>query len=302
MPQRAISTGSLRLDIALGMGGIPRGEFIEISGGVSSGKTTLCQHIIAEAQKMGDVCTWIDVDHSLDPDYALRCGINTELLYVCEPEKAEQALGILEILAGSGSMAVVVLDSITSLVSQDELRYTLIESPSALVDRLLSQTLRRLYQVVHNNGTIVIFTNQVKTRISNVYHNLAQNLAQLALRLHAGLSLELLSLRPIQKNGATVGNRIQVRVIKNQFTPCFQRTGFDIMYGKGIFRAGEIFDLGVQLRIICKQSAGYFFKDQKLGARQSEALIFFNQNTPIAEEIEKIIRLKLLSDFYPAAR
>jgi recombination protein RecA len=301
MSQKVISTGSLRLDLALGIGGIPRGEFVEISGAVSSGKTTLCQHIIAEAQKLGEVCGWIDVDHTLDPKYALRCGINAEHLFISEPEKAEQALGILETLAGAGGIAVVVLDSVTSLISQDEFESALDESTQTLVDRQLSLTLRRLYKVIHNNGTIVVFTDQFKTGISSVYHNLSRNPAQLALKLHAALRLELESLQSIQENRTVVGNRIQVRVIKNHFAPCFHRTRFDIMYNNGINKAGEILDLGIQLRIVCKQNADYFFKDQKLGTKRSEAINFLKKNLPVAEEIEQIIRLKKLSNIHPAA-
>jgi recombination protein RecA len=289
------------LDITLGIGGIPRGEFIEITGGVSSGKTTLCQHIVAEAQKTRGACAWIDVDHSFDPDYALVCGINPDLLYISEPQTAEQALEILENLAGTGGLSVVVLDSVTNLISQSELKSVLSDSSQASIDPQLSRSLRKLDAVIHQNGTAIIFTDHAMRGISHVYYNLAQNLPRLALKLHAGVRLELNSIQLLLENGITIGNKIEVRVIKNHFSPCLHRTGFDIIYNNGINRAGEIFDLGIQLRIICKLEQDYFFENHKLGATHSDALLFLKQNLPIAEEIEQIIRLKMLPDIYPAA-
>ena len=301
MIEGAIPTGSLRLDIALGIGGVPRGEFMEISGAMASGKTTLCQHIIAEAQKSGEMCAWIDTDHSLDPTYAVRCGVNPDQLYVSDPEQAEQALQIVESLASSGSIAVVVLDSATGLIPQEDFKLALGESPQEDYNRLLSLTLRKLDKIIHKNKTAIIFTNQIKTDSRTVYHDLAHNPARLALKLHAGLRLELHPDEFIKTDGEIVGNRTQVRIIKNRITPYLHRTGFDIIYNNGIDKTGEIFDLGIKLRIICSHRAEYSFKDQKLGTEQEEALIFLNHHQSVANEIEQSIRQKMLADLYPAA-
>lgn len=292
---RAIPTGSLRLDIALGTGGIARGQFVEITGPESSGKTTLCQHILAEAQKLGYLCAYIDTDHALDPAYAERCGVKPDQLYISEPEHAEQALSIIETLIHSGEIAVAVLDSVSTLIPQDEYHSALGEGSASSSEGYLSRTLRRLSNVIRRTKTTIIFTNQAQRRVSAVYHDLAENPARLALKLHSGLRLNLRPAHFIQMSGEISGIQVQVQVIKNKFAPCFHTTSFEIMYNNGILKSGEIIDLGTQLNIVNQQGSNYSFRGLHLGTGREDAINHLKQNPSISEEIERIVRQKMLT-------
>jgi recombination protein RecA len=298
-PVEIIPSGSLRLDKALGIGGIPRGYIVEIVGPVSSGKTTLCQHIIANAQQLGDICALIDTDHTLDPSYASQCGVDIDQLYTSTPSHAEQALETAEILTRSGSMGVIILDSVSTLIPHDEIQAPLGEDSSTTGDDLLSQSLRKLNLIIQDTKTTLVFTNQVKRWSSAVYHQLAQHPTRLAIKLHAALRLDLIPKSDIHEAGGLIGKHIQIRVVKNKLFPCFDSAEFDIMYNRGINRIGEIFDLGVELFIIRWQRKFYYFQNQQLGIGREEAVMYLEQNLLVAEQIEQVIRQKLFSSVKP---
>ena len=289
-----ISTGSLRLDIALGIGGAPRGHIIEISGPASSGKTTLCQHIIAEAQKSGGICAYIDADHSLDPRYAARCGVDVDRLYISEPEYAEQALQMAEILARSGALAVLAVDSVSALVPQSEIAGDSGESAAGLEDRLISQALRNLSTTGRKTNTAVILTTRTNLRKPPVYHNLADNPARLALKLYASLRLSLQPVRLIRENGQITGNQVQIEVLKNKFATLFHTIELDIMYNEGISKSGELLDLGTQLLIISRLGSAYYYRGLPLGEGRETALCYLRQHASLSTKIERVIRQKLL--------
>jgi len=296
-PEGILSTGSIRLDQVLGIGGIPQGEFIEIAGEISSGKTTLCLQIAAETQKAGEVCAWIDTDHSLDPMYATRCGIDPNFMYISEPKNMEMALYILQSLVNSGSIALIIVDSITSLISQEELSQSVCDGTWGKIDRLFSQTLNRIRKTIRKNKTTIIFTDQFTTGISNVYHNLAKNPSRLATKLLSSVRMKLEILHDIRFEDVIVGNRIQVCVIKNQYFPCFQRTVFDIIYNKGVYKPGEIFDIGIELNLIQFEEGTYWFHSQAIGNKRVDALSFLDRNKLIAMDIEQNIHRTLKADF-----
>jgi len=289
-----ISTGSLRLDIALGLGGIPRGLFVELRGPESSGKTTLCQHILAEAQKLEAACGFIDADHTFDPGYASRCGISLKHLVVVEPDCAEQALNALENLAGAGNIAAVALDSVASLITKAELEAALGEYPPDQVDNFVSHTLHRLSRIIQQTRTTVIFTGPSQKRASEVYHDLARHPARLSLKMQAAVRLDLQPVDPIREGGKITGQHIQVRVVKNKIKPCFQTIELDIMYNNGIRKAGEILDLGSQLRMITQNGEAYFYLDRELGEGREHAIATLIENRLVADQIEQVIRQTLI--------
>lgn len=293
-PTGGIPSGSLQLDIALGCGGIPRGLLVEISGPETSGKTTLCQHITAEAQKSGGVCGWIDADGTLNPAYAQRCGVDIENLYVSTPSSAEQAVEISEKLARSGAMALVVMDSVSALVPEIELITPLGVTSSQPIDNLLSPSLRRITTAIRKSGTTVIFTNNIKRGIGVVYHNLSSNPSRLALKLFAGLRIALSPGPVIRDSKQIMGNIIQVRILKNESVPCFHTIKFDIMYNDGINKAGEIFDLANRYAVINRQGDKYTFQGLLLGGSRHEVVHHLKQNLPLSEAIEQVIRQKLI--------
>lgn len=292
-----ISTGSLRLDLALGMGGIPRGQFVEIAGPSTSGKTTLCQSIVSQAQRAGGKAAWIDADHTFSQDYARRCGVDLGGLYLVEPQDEEQALDILETLIFTGSLAVVVVDSITSLTPSHELRAALGEFVPLERDQLLANSLRAIAPVLPRAGTAVIFTSQSVHAIYQVYRRLSHNTSRLALKLHASLRLRLRPAGQIRQEGRIVGSRILVRIIKNRQHPVYSAIELDLFHNNGIIIAGEIFDLGLQYRLIEFQPAGYFFSSQGLGMNRQEALEFLRKTPGCVEEIQRLI----LQNFVKAA-
>ena len=293
-PVGVISSGSLRLDIAVGLGGIPRGQIIEISGPDSAGKTTLCQHIIAEAQKLGELGALVDTDHALDPVYATRCGVNVDRLYLAQPENEEQALEIVEALVRSGSMAVVVIDSVTALIPKAEIHTRLGEACPEIPTRLLSLALSKLQQAIRQTNTVIIFTSLATPhKTSAVYHQLASNPARLALKLHAGLRLELKPAGQIREEGQIVGIQTRLRVVKNIFGPAFGTTTLDIMYNEGVRILGELLDLGNELSIIKRQASTYIYRDLNLGDGYRNAIDTLRRNPAVAGEIEEMIRQEL---------
>jgi len=307
-PQTIYSTGSLRLDIALGIGGIPGGTIVEFDGSEASGKTTLAYHLIAEAQKSEGVCAFIDHDRGFNPDFARRCGVNVEQLYFSQPEHAEQAFDILSTLASAGVFSIVALDSLSAMVSYQELNRPLsvtankISNDSPETDlELLALSLRRLSGILHRTGTCVLFTSQSDRRMSTIYHQLAAHPARLALKLNASIRLRLSPLSNLVSDGQVIGSRIHARVIKNKFSPCLQPIDFDIIQHQGIDKTGEVLDLGVRCKVVQQKINGIYFQSERLGKTSSEANRFLNQNIIVRNEIEKAIRRLLIPEIYTAA-
>lgn len=291
---QAIPTGSLNLDIALGIGGVPRGQISEIYGPESSGKSTLCLHIVAEAQKLGGICAFIDADHALTPAYASCCGVDIERLLVSSPETAEQAMEIAETLARSGSVAVVVIDSLTALISRAELHSNLGSSPEDERIRWMSQALHKLNNAIRRSGTAVVVTNQMRHRPGKHHTSLPSSTATLALKLHTGLRLELKSAQPFQYRGETTGFRVQAKVVKNKLAPSYRTANLDILYNEGISETGDILDLALQLKIIKTQGSSYFYRGLQLGEGRANVINFLRRSSRVSEELERAIRQQLL--------
>jgi recombination protein RecA len=286
----SIPTGSLSLDIALGVGGVPCGRVIEIYGPESSGKTTLCQHIIAEAQKRGGVCAFVDMEHALDPSYAAKCGVDVDNLYVSQPDTGEQALEIAEALIRSGTMDVVVVDSVAALVPRAEIEGEMGDSHMGLQARLMSQALRKLSGVIKQTNTVVIFTNQLRMKIGVMFGNPETTSGGNALKFYASVRLDIRRIQSLKVGGDVVGNRTRVKVKKNKVAPPFTEAEFDIMYNEGISKVGDILDLGVAYDIIDKRGAYFRYGETLLGQGRENAKTFLLENPDLAFEIENIIR------------
>ncbi len=285
-----IPTGALSLDIALGVGGVPRGRIIEIYGPESSGKTTLCQHIIAEAQKRGGLCSFIDMEHALDPAYAARCGVNLDNLYISQPDTGEQALEIAEALIRSATMDVVVVDSVAALVPRAEVEGEMGDSHMGLQARLMSQALRKLSGVIKQTNTVVLFTNQTRLKIGVVYGNPETTTGGLALKFYASVRLEIRRTESIKLQGSVAGNRTRVKVIKNKVAPPFTEAEFDIMYNEGISRAGDVLDLATARNVVDKRGAYFRFGETLLGQGRENAKQYLLENPAVLAEIETFIR------------
>ncbi len=288
----AIPTGSLSLDLALGIGGVPRGRVTEIYGPESSGKTTICQHIIAEAQKMGGIAAFIDVEHALDPDYARRCGVNVDELYISQPDTGEQALEIAESLIRSGALDVVVIDSVAALVPRAEIEGEMGDSHVGLQARLMSQALRKLVGAIKTSNTSLIFTNQLRQKIGIMFGNPETTSGGMALKFYASVRLDVRRIEGIKAGGNTVGSRTRVTVKKNKVAAPFKQAEFDIMYNKGISKSGDLLDLGTTMGIIDKRGAFYTFSDSRLGQGRENAKEFLENQPAIAQQIEDAIRGK----------
>ena len=286
----SIPTGSLALDIALGIGGVPKGRIIEIYGPESSGKTTLCQHIIAEAQKEGGIAAFVDVEHALDPIYAQRCGVNIEELYVSQPDTGEQALEITEALVRSGVMAVVVVDSVAALVPRAEIEGDMGDPTMGVQARLMSQALRKLSGAINQTKTAVVFTNQLRQKIGVMFGSPETTTGGMALKFYASVRLDIRRVQSIKVGAEIVGNRVRVRVVKNKVAAPFRTAEFDIMYNEGISKAGDILDLATTLEVIDKRGSFYSYKDTRLGQGREASKNFLNENPEIMEEIENTIR------------
>jgi len=285
-----IPTGALGLDIALGVGGMPRGRVIEIYGPESSGKTTLTQHIIAEAQRLGGICAFIDMEHALDPGYAARCGVDVENLYISQPDTGEQALEIAEALIRSGTMDVVAVDSVAALVPRAEIEGEMGDSHVGLQARLMSQALRKLSGVIKQTNTIVIFTNQLRMKIGVMFGNPETTSGGNALKFYASIRLDIRRIQAIKEGADVTGNRTRVRVKKNKVAPPFTECEFDIMYNTGISKSGSILDLGVDYDIINKRGAYYRYGDILLGQGRENAKTYLEENPDLASEVEAGIR------------
>ena len=288
----AIPTGSISLDLALGVGGIPRGRVTEIYGPEASGKTTLCQHIIAEAQKMGGVAAFIDVEHALDPAYAARCGVNVDELLISQPDTGEQALEIAEALVRSGAVDVVVVDSVAALVPRAEIEGEMGDSHMGLQARLMSQALRKLSGAIKKSNTCVIFTNQLRQKIGVMFGNPETTTGGMALKFYASVRLDVRPTDAIKNGDEVVGNRTRVRVKKNKVAPPFRKAEFDIMHNQGISREGDILDLGVEMELIDKKGAFYSFEGTRMGQGRENAREYLKTNPEIMSRLDHIIREK----------
>jgi recombination protein RecA len=285
-----IPTGSLGLDIALGVGGVPRGRVIEIYGPESSGKTTLCQHIIAEAQKRGGICAFIDMEHALDPSYAARCGVDVDNLYVSQPDMGEQALEIADALIRSGTMDVVVIDSVAALVPRAEIEGEMGDSHMGLQARLMSQALRKLSGVIKQTNTVVIFTNQLRQKIGVMFGNPETTSGGNALKFYASVRLDIRRIEAIKNGSNIVGNRTRVKVKKNKVAAPFTECEFDIMYNEGISLTGDVLDLGTEYGLVDKRGSYYRYGETLLGQGRENAKLFLAENQTILDEIEFMIR------------
>ncbi len=286
----SIPTGSLALDLALGVGGIPRGRVTEIYGPEASGKTTLCQHIVAEAQRMGGVCAFIDMEHALDPAYAKRCGVNVEDLYISQPDTGEQALEIAETLVRSGAVDLVIIDSVAALVPRAEIEGDMGDATMGMQARLMSQALRKLSGAIKQTNTAVIFTNQLRMKIGVMFGNPETTTGGQALKFYASVRLDMRRIESIKVGSEVVGNRVRVRVVKNKVAPPFKVTEFDILYNEGISKVGDILDLAVEMELIDKRGSYYSYGETRLGQGRENARAYLKEHPEIAWELETALR------------
>ncbi len=291
----AIPTGALSLDIALGIGGVPRGRITEIYGPESSGKTTICQHIVAESQKIGGTAAYIDMEHALDPAYAVRCGVNLESLYISQPDTGEQALEITETLVRSGAIDVIVIDSVAALVPRAEIEGDMGDSPMGMQARLMSQALRKLSGAIKQTNTAVVFTNQLRQKIGVMFGNPETTTGGMALKFYASVRLDVRRIQAIKLGSEIIGSRTRVRVVKNKVAAPFRTAEFDIMYNEGISRAGDLLDLATGLDIITKRGSFYSYGDIRLGQGRENSKDFLRQNSDLADEIELVVRQRAMA-------
>jgi len=291
----AISTGSLGLDIALGIGGLPKGRIIEIFGPESSGKTTLTLSTIAQAQKQGLVCAFVDAEHALDPLYASKLGVNVDDLLVSQPDTGEQALEITDMLVRSNAVDVIIVDSVAALVPKAEIEGEMGDSHVGLQARLMSQALRKITGSVKQANCLVVFINQIRMKIGVMFGNPETTTGGNALKFYASVRLDIRRTGSVKSGEEVVGSETRVKVVKNKVAPPFRQADFQIMYGKGIYREGEIIDLGVTCGIVEKSGAWYAFKGEKIGQGKANAAKFLEENPAVSQEIEKSIRAHQIS-------
>ena len=287
---QVIPTGCLELDMALGVGGLPRGRVVEIYGPESSGKTTVALHCVAEAQKMGGVCAFIDAEHALDPVYARKLGVNVDELYISQPDTGEQALEICEALVRSGAIDMVVIDSVAALVPRAEIEGEMGDSFVGLQARLMSQALRKLTGVIAKTNAVAIFINQLREKVCVMYGNPETTTGGRALKFYASVRLDVRRGEQLKNGSEVIGNRTKVKVVKNKVAPPFKVAEFDIIYGEGISTEGTLLDMAVDRDIIHKSGAWFSYKDQRIGQGRENARLFLKDNPEIAAEIDKIIR------------
>ena len=287
---QVIPTGCLELDMALGVGGLPRGRVVEIYGPESSGKTTVALHCVAEAQKMGGVCAFIDAEHALDPVYARKLGVNVDELYISQPDTGEQALEICEALVRSGAIDMVVIDSVAALVPRAEIEGEMGDSFVGLQARLMSQALRKLTGVIAKTNAVAIFINQLREKVGVMYGNPETTTCGRALKFYASVRLDVRRGEQLKNGSEVIGNRTKVKVVKNKVAPPFKVAEFDIIYGEGISTEGTLLDMAVDRDIIHKSGAWFSYKDQRIGQGRENARLFLKDNPEIAAEIDKIIR------------
>ena len=288
-----IPTGALALDVALGVGGIPRGRIIEIYGPESSGKTTLAQHIVAECQKRGGIAAFVDAEHALDPEYARNLGVNVDELLISQPDTGEQALDITEELVRSGAVDIIVVDSVAALVPKAEIEGSMEDQQMGLQARLMSKALRKLTGIIGKTRTTVIFINQLSQKIGVMYGNPETTTGGNALKYYASVRLEIKRVEGLKGDGEEIGNHVRVRILKNKVAPPFRTAEFDIIFGKGICKIGNILDVAVDLDIVKKAGSWFSFKDDKLGQGRDKAKEFLGANPEILNEVETLVREKL---------
>ncbi len=289
-----IPTGSLSLDIALGVGGIPKARITEIYGPEASGKTTICQHIVAEAQKKGGTAAFIDMEHALDPVYAAKCGVNVDELLISQPDMGEQALEITETLVRSGAVDVVVVDSVAALVPRSEIEGDMGDPTMGTQARLMSQAMRKLSGAINQTRTAVIFTNQLRHKIGVMFGNPETTTGGNALKFYASVRLDVRRIQSIKVGAEITGNRVRVRVVKNKVAAPFRTAEFDIMYNEGISRIGDILDLATEMDIIDKRGSWYSYGDIRIGQGRENSKEYLKENEELAEEIEKAVREQAL--------
>ncbi len=289
-----VSTGSLNLDIALGIGGLPKGRVVEIYGPESSGKTTLTLHVIAEMQKIGGTAAFIDAEHALDPDYARKLGVNVDEMLLSQPDTGEQALEITDMLVRSGAVDIVVIDSVAALTPKAEIEGDMGDSHMGLQARLMSQALRKLTANIKRSNTLVIFINQIRMKIGVMFGSPETTTGGNALKFYASVRLDIRRIGAIKKGDEIVGNETKVKVVKNKVAPPFKLAHFEILYGEGISREGELIDLGVQHNLIEKAGAWYSYNGDKIGQGKEKVRIFLKENPDVANTIEQTLRDKLL--------
>jgi recombination protein RecA len=290
MDVETVSTGSLGLDIALGIGGLPRGRVVEIYGPESSGKTTLALHCLAEAQKKGGICAFIDAEHALDPVYARKLGVNVDDLLISQPDAGEQALEIADTLVRSGAVDVLVIDSVAALVPRAELEGEMGDSQPGLQARLMSQALRKLTASINRSNTMVIFINQIRMKIGVMYGSPETTTGGHALKFYASVRLDIRRIGAIKERDEVVGNQTRVKVVKNKLAPPFKQVEFDIMYGEGVSKSGELIDLGVKAGVVEKSGTWFSYDSQRIGQGRENAKAFLKANPDIAAKIETAIR------------
>ena len=293
-PIDSISTGSVGLDIALGIGGVPKGRIVEVYGPESSGKTTLTLHIIAECQKAGGICAFVDAEHALDVKYAANLGVDTDNLYVSQPDFGEQALDIVETLARSGAIDLIVVDSVAALTPKTEIEGDMGDTHVGLQARLMSQALRKLTGVVHKMGTTVIFINQIRMKIGQMgYGSPETTTGGNALKFYSSVRIDIRKIATLKQNDESIGNRVKAKVVKNKVAPPFKVAEFDVMFGEGISSEGEIIDYGVKLDIVDKSGAWFSYKDTKLGQGRENSKAFLKENKEVREEILNAIKAQI---------
>ncbi len=301
LPIDVIPTGSVALDAALGIGGLPRGRVIEVYGPESSGKTTVALHAIASAQREGGICAFIDAEHALDPDYAQNLGVNTDELLVSQPDNGEQALEIADTLVRSGALSLIVIDSVAALTPRAEIEGEMGDSHVGLQARLMSQALRKMTGALKNSNTTAIFINQLREKIGVMFGNPETTTGGRALKFYSSVRLDVRRIETLKDGTDAVGNRTRVKVVKNKVAPPFKQAEFDIIYGEGISREGSLIDMGVDAGIIRKAGAWFTYEADQLGQGKENARKFLRNNPDIADEIEKRIRLHLGVDQDPNA-
>ena len=297
-----VSTGSLSLDIALGVGGLPRGRVVEIYGPESSGKTTLTLQVIAEAQKAGGTAAFIDAEHALDPSYAEKLGVNTEELLISQPDTGEQSLEIADMLVRSSAVDVVVIDSVAALTPRAEIEGEMGDSHVGLQARLMSQALRKLTGNIKRSNTMVIFINQIRMKIGVMFGNPETTTGGNALKFYSSVRLDIRRIGAIKKGDEVIGNQTRVKVVKNKVAPPFKKAEFDILYGEGSSREGELIDLGVENGLVEKSGAWYSYEGERIGQGKDNARQFLKDNPKLAEKLDKALREKLLPKAAPKAK
>ncbi|MGN0506045.1 MAG: recombinase RecA [Lachnospiraceae bacterium] len=292
MNVEAIPTGSLSLDIALGVGGIPKGRIVEIYGPESSGKTTVALHMVAEVQKRGGIAGFIDAEHALDPVYAKNIGVDIDNLYISQPDNGEQALEITETMVRSGAIDIVIVDSVAALVPKAEIEGDMGDSHVGLQARLMSQALRKLTAAISRSNCVVIFINQLREKVGVMFGNPETTTGGRALKFYASVRLDVRRVEALKAGGEVIGNRTRIKVVKNKVAPPFKEAEFDIMFGKGISREGDILDLAANENVIVKSGAWFAYNDAKIGQGRENAKLYLKENPQIMEEVEKKVRVK----------